>query len=132
MSVLLLNLNFLKYYFCLSKLSYNPHSLSHLLPIILAKSGISGQIWAWPHPLNYDFYKTKALYIVPCIIVFSDCYLKLYMSTWTVHLKTSQGYVSLSVVTRDQATSHLLLQGGANAPPWLRQGGAFSIQGGAL
>ena len=34
--------------------------------------------------------------------------------------------------TGAQATSHLLLQGGANAPSWLRQGGAFSIQGGAL
>ena len=29
-----------------------------------------------------------------------------------------------------QATSHLLLQGGANAPPWLRQGGHFQSKEG--
>ena len=47
------------------------------------------------------------------------------ISTSLVQLRVKSG-------GHQQATSHILLQGGANAPPWLRQGGAFSIQGGAL
>ena len=31
---------------------------------------------------------------------------------------------------RGQGTSRFLLQGGANAPPWLRQGGHFQTKGG--